>query len=82
MGCGVFSEARQYSHNIFDFRVSWLPFLKCKTGSELTGREYVNRMVYHAFSSDPEALVPEWTFKVSLARSDRVTCAHCRSPQS
>lgn len=31
---------------------------------ELIDREYVNRMVYHAISSDPEALVPEWTFKV------------------
>ena len=26
--------------------------------------EYVNRMTYHAFASDVEAIVPEWTFKV------------------
>lgn len=27
--------------------------------------EYVNRVVYHAFTADPEAIVPEWTFKIT-----------------
>lgn len=35
-------------------------------------REYVNRMIYHAISSDPEALVPEWTFKVGAPLSTQL----------
>jgi len=27
--------------------------------------EYVNRMIYHATTSDEEAIVPEWTFKIT-----------------
>lgn len=27
--------------------------------------EYINRMVYHATTSDEEAIVPEWTFKIT-----------------
>jgi hypothetical protein len=61
MECCVFSEAGKYSYHLADLRVSLkTPHL----GSKLIDREYVNRMIYHAISSDPEALVPEWTFKV------------------
>jgi hypothetical protein len=38
-------------------------------------REYINRMLYHTFSSDPESVVPEWTFKVS---GPPFTTAFCR----
>ena len=45
-------------------------------------REYVNRMIYHAISSDPEALVPEWTFKVGAHLSTQLIKDHSNNSDS
>ncbi|RSH93948.1 hypothetical protein EHS25_006601 [Saitozyma podzolica] len=48
---------------------TWSAVSTLKPGSaaiiSLIFGEYVNRMIYHAVSSDPDVVVPEWTFKVT-----------------
>ncbi|ORY28294.1 putative L-methionine porter [Naematelia encephala] len=48
---------------------TWTAVSVIKPGSSaiisLIFGEYVNRMIYHATTGDPEAIVPEWTFKIT-----------------
>ncbi|KAK4686405.1 hypothetical protein P7C73_g3718, partial [Tremellales sp. Uapishka_1] len=54
---------------MLSYLYTWTAVSTLKPGSSaiisLIFGEYVNRMVYHAISSDPEAVVPEWTFKIT-----------------